>query len=104
MVPPPAKIHRHANPGTPPRLAPAQQQHLVTRLDGPAPEGGLWTGPKVGAWITAQTGQPTRPQVGWTYLRRRGFPLQTPRPRHTQAALPEPQAAWNNNSTCRSRR
>ena len=96
--------HRHTNPGQAPRLSPAQQQHLATLLEGPAPDGGLWTGPKVAAWITEQTGQPTRPQLGWDYLRRLGFTLQRPRPRHTHAATPEEQARWKKNSTTRSRR
>ncbi len=82
--------HRHTNPGKAPRLAPAQQQPLATLLAGPAPDGGRWTGPKVAAWITEQTSQPTRPQLGWDYLRRLGFP----RPRHTQVATPEEQARW----------
>src|SRR5687768_2705443 len=37
---------RHANPGAPPLLAPAQQERLRAALGGPAPDGGLWTGRK----------------------------------------------------------
>lgn len=96
--------HRATNPGKPPRLSLAQQQQLATLLEGPAPDGGLWTGPKVATWIAAQTGQPTRPQVGWSYLRRLGFTLQRPRPRHTDAATPAQQAAWKKNSPTTSRR
>jgi transposase len=92
---------RATNPGKAPRLSPHQQQTLATLLTRPAPDGGLWTGPKVAAWIAQQTGQPALPQLGWDYLRRLGFTVQTPRPRHTEAASPEEQEAWKKNSTTR---
>jgi transposase len=92
---------RAANPGKAPRLSPLQQQTLATLLDGPALDGGLWTGTKVAAWIAEQTGQPALPQLGWDYLRRLGFTLQSPRPRHTEVAPPQEQAAWKKNSTSR---
>jgi transposase len=76
---------RHANPGGQPILDAAQQERLWAALHGPAPDGGLWTGPKVAAWIEAETGHPGYPQLGWTYLVRFGARLKRPRPRHTQA-------------------
>ncbi len=94
---------RTTNPGKPPLLTPAQQQMLAALLDGPAPDGGLWTGAKVAAWIQDQTGRATYPQQGWVYLRRLGFTPQQPRPRHAEAASAEEQAAWKKNSTSGSR-
>lgn len=97
----PAGLHdrRVTNPGKAPRLTALQQQTRAALLAGPAPAGGLWTGPKVAAWIAAQTGQPARPQLGWDYLRWLGFTVQSPRPRHTEAASLEDQAAWKKTST-----
>ncbi len=92
---------RATNPGNVPRLSPLQQQTLTSLLAGPAPDGGLWTGPKVAAWIAEQTAQPARPQLGWDYLRRLGFTVQAPRPRHAEAASPADQEAWEKNSTTR---
>jgi transposase len=84
---------RHTNPGGQYRLTAEQQQRLAQALEGPAPDGGLWTGPKVAAWIAAETGQPTHPQLGWRYLVRLGYRPLRPRPRHSQAD-PEAQAAF----------
>ncbi len=88
---------RHANPGGTPLLRPAQQAALAALLDGPAPDGGVWTGPKVAAWMADQLGHPVHPQRGWEVLRRLGFTLQRLRPRHTQAD-PAAQAAFKKNS------
>ena len=90
---------RTANPGKPPLLTPTQQHTLAALLDGPAPDGGIWTGAKVAAWIQEQIGRATYPQQGWVYLRRLGFTPQQPRPRHADAASAEEQAAWKKNSS-----
>ena len=87
---------RHANPGGTPLLRPAQQAALAALLDGPAPDGGVWTGPKVADWMADQLGHPVHPQRGWEVLRRLGFTLQRLRPRHTQAD-PAAQAAFKKN-------
>ncbi|MEZ4569817.1 MAG: helix-turn-helix domain-containing protein [Thermomicrobiales bacterium] len=84
---------RHDNPGGQPILDADQQQRLWDALHGPAPDGGLWTGPKVAAWIEAETGHPGYPQLGWTYLVRFGARLKRCRPQHTQAD-PEEIAAF----------
>jgi transposase len=84
---------RHANPGGQCRLSAVQQEQLAAALDGAAPDGGLWTGPKVAAWIAAATGRPTHPQLGWRYLVRLGYRPLRPRPRHAQAD-PQEQAAF----------
>jgi transposase len=76
---------RHTNPGGTPLLSAAQQQELDTALDGRPPDGGLWSGRKVAAWIAAETGRSVSPQRGWEYLRRLGRTPQVPRPAHALA-------------------
>lgn len=72
--------------GPAPLLDDAQRARLARVLLEPAPDGGLWTGPKVAAWIAAQTGRAkVHPQRGWDYLRKVGFVLRRPRPRHAKA-------------------
>jgi transposase len=78
---------RRTNPGGATLLSTAQQAELRVALGGPAPDGGLWTGPKVAAWIGQRIGRPVGAQRGWEYLRRLGFTLQRPRPREVRADL-----------------
>ena len=88
---------RQSNPGASPLLSPPQQAELATLLEGPAPDGGIWTGPKVARWMADQLGRSVHPQRGWEVLQHLGFTLQRLRPRHTQAD-PEAQAAFKKNS------
>jgi transposase len=83
---------RHANPGAAPLLDAAQQARLREALAGPAPDGGLWTGRKVAAWMAAASGRPAGEQRGWEWPRRLGCTPQRPRPAETRAA-PAAQAA-----------
>jgi transposase len=78
---------RHANPGGRPVLSPTQQAALTTALAWRArpPDGGVWTGPQVAAWIEQQPGRAVGPQCGWSYLRRLGGRRRRPRPRHAKA-------------------
>jgi transposase len=76
---------RHGNAGAKPLLSEAQQTALAEALQGAPSDGGWWTGPKVAAWIAAQTGQKAHPQRGWDYLLKLGFTLKRPRPRHAKA-------------------
>jgi transposase len=76
---------RRHNRGAPPLLSPEQCAALTAALEGPAPDGGLWSGPKVAAWMSVQLGREVRPQRGWEYLRRCGFTPHRPRPHHAQA-------------------
>lgn len=92
---------RHRNPGGTPLLSVAQRDELRAALEGPAPGGGLWTGPEVARWMSARLGRPVAPQRGWEALRRLGFTLQRPRPRATQAD-PAAQAAFKGGSEARS--
>jgi transposase len=73
-------------PRRPPLLTADQQQELAAAIAGPAPHGGLWTGPDVARWIAAKTGRDSvAPQRGHDYLKRVGMSPQRPRPRHTDA-------------------
>lgn len=91
---------RHGNAGAKPLLSETQQVALAEALQAPPPQGGLWSGPKVAAWIAAQTGRKIRPQRGWDYLLKLGFTLQRPRPRHAQADAAA-QAAFKKGAACR---
>jgi transposase len=94
-----AAVERNAGgQGRAPRLSAAQQEQLQTELLGRAPDGGLWTGPKLARRIAALTGQPMHKATGWEWLRKLGFTPQRPRPRNTQAASAEEQAAWKKKS------
>jgi transposase len=85
---------RRANPGPSPRLTAEQQAQLLEALRGAPPQGGLWSGPKVAAWIQQQTGLKTPKQLGWTYLKRLGARLRVPRRKHAKAASEDEQEAW----------
>jgi transposase len=80
--------------GADPKLAPAQQAALLTALQTAPPDGGLWSGPKVAAFVKDQFGVEVWPQTGWQWLRDLGFRLVVPRPRHPKAATPEQQREW----------
>ncbi len=79
--------------GNPPLLTPALRDALADALDGPAPDGGVWTCGKVAAWMAARLGRPVAEARGWEALRALGFSLQRPRPRATTAD-PDAQAAF----------
>lgn len=93
---PDAVVDQHSiNPGgRAAYLPPAQNHELEQAIAGPAPDGGLWTGPKVAAWIAERTGRRIYPQLGWVYLQKLDFVLREPRPQHQNAASEEEQAAW----------
>ena len=84
---------RHHNPGAPRVLTAEQEAELDTALEGPSPDGGLWTGPKVAQWINTRAKRPITNYAGWVYLRRFPRRLLVPRPQHTQSD-PEQQAAF----------
>ena len=75
-------------------LTPALLAALARRLQKPPDDGGVWSGPKVAAWMARHLGlAAVHPQRGWDALRRLGWSLQSPRPRHPRAASPEQRAA-----------
>jgi len=71
---------------------------LGTELDKalrtPAPDGGLWTAPKVSAWIAEKSGQEVHHSTAWRAMRRLGFSLQVPRPANKRRASVEEQAEF----------
>jgi transposase len=78
---------------------------LAERVRTPPEDGGLWSGPKVAAWIARHLGlAAVHPQRGWEALKRIGWSPQAPRPRHARAATPEEQAAFRGGSRRRSRK
>src|SRR5918992_5664927 len=72
---------------------------LAKRLKEPPEDGGLWSGPKVAAWMARHLGLArVHPQRGWEALQRIKWSLQTPRPRHPRAATPERRASFRGGS------
>jgi len=84
---------RQQGAGHPPLLSPTLRAALRHDLDGPAPDGGLWSGPKVAAWMADHLGRPVGAPRGWEAMRALGFTPQRPRPRATNAD-PVAQAAF----------
>ncbi|OLE96615.1 MAG: hypothetical protein AUG75_18280 [Cyanobacteria bacterium 13_1_20CM_4_61_6] len=80
--------------GRRPKLSASLATELDTALRSHAPDGGLWTGPKVAAWIANKSGQDVHHSTGWRALKRLGFSLQTPRPANKRRASREEQAEF----------
>jgi transposase len=86
-------------------LTPDLLAALAERVTAPPEDGGVWSGPKVALWMARRLGlAKVHPQRGWEALRRIGWSIQAPRPRHARAATPEQQAAFRGGSRRRSRR
>ena len=67
---------------------------LAERLRTPPEDGGLWSGPKVAAWMARHLGlAAVHPQRGWEALKRLEWSLQAPRLRHPRSAGPEQREA-----------
>jgi transposase len=88
---------RHHNPGAARLLSAEQEAELDQALDGPAPEGGSWTGKQVAAWMSTRLERPEDRPVhrtrGWEALRRLRRTHGHPRPQHAQADM-DAQAAF----------
>jgi transposase len=86
---------RRRNGTSPSILKPALLDKLKARLREPPPDGGLWTSPKVAAWMASEL-ELTRvaPQRGWEALKAIGWSVQKPRPRHPASATPEQREAF----------
>src|SRR5918992_3346399 len=53
---------------------------LAERVRPPPEDGGLWSGPKVAAWMARRLGlERVHPQRGWEALKRIGWSVQAPR-------------------------
>ena len=85
-------------PSPPPTLSAKQAQALTTALRGPAPDGGLWTSPKVAAWIKQKTGKAVHKTTAWRAMRAAGFTSKVPRPRHQQTATEAEPSGFKKNS------
>src|SRR3954470_22531272 len=86
---------RRRNGTSPSVLKPDLLDKLKDRLRAPPPDGGLWTSPKVAAWMACELGL-TRvaPQRGWEALKAIGWSVQKPPPRHPASATPEERTAF----------
>jgi transposase len=80
--------------GADPKLSPQQQAQLLDALQAPPSDHGLWSGPKVAAYVKDRFGVEVRKQTGWQWLKDLGFRLVVPRPRHPKAATPQEQRVW----------
>jgi transposase len=89
-------------PGRRPRLDSEAAQALDAALRVSPADGGLWTAPKVAAWIEARTGASVNQSTAWRVMRRLGFTLQVPRPHHARAAGVAEQATFKKSSPTRS--
>ncbi len=79
--------------GRKPHLDKDAAKELDKALHGPAPDGGLWTAPKVIGWIKDRTGVTVNKTTAWRWMLRLGFTLQVPRPHHRKKASPDEQEA-----------
>jgi transposase len=86
---------RRRNGTSPSVLRPALLDKLKDRLREPPPDGGLWTSPKVAAWMAGELGlAAVLPQRGWEALKAIGWSVQKPRPRHPASATLEEREAF----------
>lgn len=81
--------HRRNPGGAKPRLSAENLTELRETLKSPPPGGGLWTGPRVAAWIEARTGRKTYPQLGWVYLRKLSSDVKVERRRRKTRLKPK---------------
>ena len=96
---------RRHNGRTASLLTPELLSALAERLKRPPEDGGLWSGPKVAAWMARHLGlAAVHPQRGWEALKRLEWSVQAPRPRHPRSAGPEQREARKKSWTRRSRR
>ena len=82
--------------GVPLREPPQHPRRTVDamRLVLAAPDGGLWSGPKVVRYVRTTWAIEIAPQTGWKWLVDLGFTLQVPRPSHPTAADPAARKRW----------
>ncbi len=92
---------RKQNPGASPLLDDQQQALLWQALQEPPADGGLWTGPKVAAWMGELLGRKVYPQRGWEYLKTLGYVRRRPRPASVESDENE-QREWKKNFRRRS--
>jgi transposase len=76
------------------KLSAEQQAALFEALQGRPADGGLWTGPKVAAYVRDRWDVAVCVETGWRWLTRLGFSLQVPRPSNPKAASAGEQQEW----------
>jgi transposase len=76
------------------KLTTPPQAELFEALQRRPADDGLWTGPKVVAYVRDHFGVTVRPETGWRWLTRLGLSLQVPRPRNPRAASAEETQVW----------
>ena len=84
---------RRANK-SPGKLTADRQAEVYDALRKEPPDGGLWSGPKLARYVRDRWGVEVCPETGWRWLRKLGFRLVVPRPRHPRAATPDQQKEW----------
>lgn len=75
-------------------LTETKRRQLFLELQRDPPDGGLWSGPKVALRVSEYAGIRVSAVTGWQYLRKLGFTLQVPRPRHSETATEEERRIW----------
>lgn len=80
--------------GAAPKLSAGQQAELLAAVQAPPPDGGLWCGPKVIAFVRDRWAVAVGHSTGWQWLRDLGFRLVVPRPKHPKAASADEQRRW----------
>jgi transposase len=85
---------RRAGNGNAPLLSEAQAAEVAAALRSAPPDGGLWSGPEIAAFVADRYGVRVHPKTGWVWLRRLGFALRVPRPAHPQSAGGEERRGW----------
>jgi transposase len=85
---------RRKGNGSDPRLTARQRAALYAALQKRAPDGGLWTGPKVVRYVADRWRVSVGPVTGWRWLRDLGFTLQVPRPSHPRSADRPTRRRW----------
>jgi transposase len=88
------------NPGQPPLLPPELQEAFRPALLQPHPRDGVWTIRNAAEWLSERslTLLPW-PSAAWTWVKRLGFALLRPRPRHRDRDLEEGEAFKKNSSS-----
>lgn len=76
------------------KLSAEQQAALFEAMQGRPDDGGLWTGPKVAAYVRDRWGVAVCVATGWRWLTGLGLSLQVPRPRNPRAATADDQRRW----------
>lgn len=86
---------RRNNGRSPSVLTPEVLAAVAERVKTPPDDGGLWTGPKVAAWIAQCLGrEKVHAQRGWEALKKIAWSIQAPRPRHPRTATPQERDAF----------